>query len=96
MIFQIILVVGIIVFLVFFLRRQSTFTIVVSGGKARLKNGSIPGPFVQDVEDICRRAGIASGTVSGVGAQHQVTLRFSSEIPPQCHQQIRNAWATYS
>lgn len=68
------------------------FVIRIENGQARLVRGKVPPGLVQDVGEVCRDAGVYSGSVWGYrrGRGLGLRLNFSGDIPEPCRQRLRN------
>src|SRR4051794_24165884 len=78
------------------LKPRYQFVIRVARGEPRVTRGRVTASFVQDVAEVCREFGIASGWVGGVARGKRVSLVFSWGMPPACRQRLRNLWVTHA
>jgi hypothetical protein len=74
-------------------RPRCAFTLFIEGHKLDRVRGDAPRQFLMQVDDICRAASIPQGTVRALQIRHWIWLVFSSGIPPESRQRIRNVWA---
>lgn len=70
------------------------FLIRIAGGEGRLERGTSQASLLAEVNEVCRREGIESGTVRGLERSGQVSLAFSKDVPPPARQQLRNWWVS--
>jgi hypothetical protein len=82
--------VGIVVVAWMLLAPRRDFVIRIENGRARLVSGKAPPGLVQDVGEVCRDAGVNSGSVWGRRSGKRVGLGFSGDIPEGCRQRLRN------
>jgi Protein of unknown function (DUF3634) len=73
-------------------RPRPMFVIQIRDGKPRAVSGTVTRAFLRDVTDICDRAGVQRGTVSGALRGERVVLVFSRNVPDRCRQMFRNLW----
>lgn len=83
--------VAIVAILLFFVAKPSA-VIEMRGGKASARKGKVSPKFLQDCEEICARYQISEARISVYAAAGRQSLRFSSQIPSECHQKFRNLW----
>jgi hypothetical protein len=74
------------------LLKGRVFEIRLSDGRASVAKGKAPRGFVEDCEAVARDAGLEGGSVWGTGSAKNVSLMFSSGIPDDVRQRLRNAW----
>jgi hypothetical protein len=72
--------------------QRSTFVVRLVHGQPRILRGKVTAAFLAEIGDVCRRHGIASGTIRGVVRNDRIALSFSRGFPSTCQQQLRNAW----
>ena len=75
--------------------QRSTFVVRLSGGQPRILRGKVTSAFLAEIGDVCRRHGIASGTIRGVIRNGRIALSFSRGFPSTCQQQLRNVWTAH-
>jgi hypothetical protein len=78
-----------------FAHPRIAFTLFVEGNKLDRVRGDAPRQFLMDVDDICRQFNIRRGTVRALQIRNWNRLVFSSDIPPECRQRIRNTWTAH-
>jgi hypothetical protein len=71
------------------------FVIELEGGRARLTKGMATALWTSDCAEIAAEFGIAHGYVEGVRTPWGLGLRFSPDVPKECHQRFRNVFATH-
>ena len=74
------------------LRPRVTFLIRIVGGEGRLERGTAPRGLLDEVNDLCCREGLETGTIQGRVQAGRTGLAFSRNIPPGVRQQLRNWW----
>lgn len=75
-------------------RFSIVFLVVIQDGVAKVHTGKVAGPFLEQVGECCRDAGIAYAEVWGRGGAGFVRLGFSGSVPPNVQQRIRNIWVS--
>jgi hypothetical protein len=73
-------------------RPRALFVIRIRNGLAAATRGTVPHPFLAEVESICRRHGVRHGVLHGLPENREIRLRFSRSFSPSCQQQLRNLW----
>jgi len=73
-------------------RAKPVFRVTVCDGKAKKSGGRVSGEFLQDVEDVCREAGITSMRIRGMAEHGRIRLVFEKKLSSLVRQRIRNAW----
>lgn len=68
------------------------FEIRLSGGRASVAKGKAPRGFVEDCEAVAQDTGLDRVSVWGVGSPRNASLMFSSGMPDNVRQRLRNAW----
>jgi hypothetical protein len=81
---------GVLVWLAF--RGRYVFVVTIDRGAARLRRGKLAPSILAEMTDICSRCRVTRGVIRGFRAQNLIRLMFSSDIPADCCQQIRNMW----
>lgn len=74
-------------------RPRFAFTLFLEANKLDRVRGDAPRQFLMQVDDICREFSIPQGTVRALQVRNWIRLIFSSGIPHECRQRIRNVWA---
>jgi hypothetical protein len=74
-------------------KHRSVFVVRLTEGRPRAAQGRVTSNFLAEVADVCRRHGIASGTIRGLVRNGRIALSFSGNFPAECQQQLRNIWA---
>jgi hypothetical protein len=72
------------------------FVLRVKRGYPRVVKGKVAGPFLEEVADICRAAGLQRGWVGGVRRGKRIVLVFSWHIPAPVQQRLRNLWVFHA
>jgi len=70
------------------------FVIRIVNGEGHLERGIAPPGLLNEINDVCQREGVASGTVRGHIGAGGIALVFSSKVPPGVQQQLRNWWVS--
>lgn len=80
---------------IFFLRISSNplFILEIKKGRVRKNHGNVKRQFLQDCNDIVRKAKISSGYIYGEkGKFETTTIKGSNNIPPNILQRFRNVY----
>jgi hypothetical protein len=77
----------------FALQPRPAFIVRISNGAAIAAKGMVTPRFLDEVHEVCVRHGVESGWVHGLQRGKRISLAFSSSIPPEGRQQLRNLWA---
>ncbi|HMC64195.1 MAG TPA: DUF3634 family protein [Gemmataceae bacterium] len=93
---QLVIVAVLIAALILLLQPRYAFVIRIAKDGLRTTKGKVPAALAQQIQESCERCGVTSGSVFGIRRGRRVILSFSRQIPADCQQQIRNAWALYS
>ena len=72
------------------------FVMRVKRGRPRVIKGKVAGPFLEEVADVCREAGLERGWVGGVRHGKRIVLVFSWHIPASIRQRLRNLWVIHA
>ena len=72
------------------------FVMRVKRGYPRVIKGKVAGPFLEEVADVCREAGLERGWVGGVRNGKRIVLVFSWHIPASIRQRLRNLWVIHA
>lgn len=88
--------VGVTLLVLLFRPKRPRFRIRFEAGGARMALGDAPVGFLQDVQEVCSRAGVGACVIKGEAEEGRIRLRFSSGVPEPCRQRLRNAWSAYS
>src|SRR5260370_8371702 len=72
--------------------RRYAFVMRVKRGYPRVIKGKVAGPFLEEVADVCRQAGLERGWVGGVRHGKRIVLVFSWPIPLPAPHPLRNLW----
>src|SRR5438445_10311731 len=75
---------------------RHAFIVRIKRGYPRVFKGKVAGPFLEEVADVCREAGIERGWVAGVRRGKRIMLVFSWHIPTDVQQRLRNLWAIHA
>jgi hypothetical protein len=91
--------VGIIIAVVAFILQAAVlpryqFIVQVHGEKLVVTRGKVRGEFLDEARLVCQECGVTSGWIGGVRRGKSIALKFSSNIPPNCQQRLRNLWYT--
>ena len=76
-------------------RPRYAFVVSIRRGVPRVTRGAVAAPLLGEIADLCAHNRIDRGTIYGVRVQHGFRLLFSSEIPPECCQRLRNLWTLH-
>ena len=76
------------------LRPRVTFLIRIKGGEGSLERGTAPRGLLAEVNELCRREALQTGSIRGRTQAGRTGLDFSREIPPGARQQLRNWWVS--
>ena len=68
----------------------------IKRGRPRVLKGKVAGPFLEEVADVCREAGLERGWVGGVRHGKRIVLVFSWHIPASIRQRLRNLWVIHA
>jgi hypothetical protein len=77
----------------FALQPRPAFVVRISDGVASTAKGMVTPRFLDEVHEVCVRHGVSVGWVHGFQRGKRISLTFSSSIPPEGRQQLRNLWA---
>ena len=92
---EILLVVGAVWIIIHFVRSKPLFIIAFRDGVPTAIRGKVPHRFLQECKEIAESNEIVAGRIDGIEKDQQVSLKFSSEIPEDTHQQFRNVWVLH-
>lgn len=70
------------------------FVIRILKGEGHLDRGIAPPGLLNEINEVCQREGIDSGTVRGHIGSGGIALVFSSGFPDGAKQQLRNWWVS--
>ncbi|MHA2938319.1 DUF3634 family protein [Vibrio sp. RC27] len=87
----IIIVIGILLVVAFFMFNRSLFKLDFKQGKLEKQSGNIPAGFLNDVKDISARSNV-TGSIKVVKHKGSHRLIFSNQIPDNIQQRIRNIY----
>jgi hypothetical protein len=75
-----------------YLRRGTAkFVIRLRRGIPTVTRGEVAPHVLASIVDVCTQCGVTSGTITAIPTgKKQVRMKFSSDIPQGCQQQIRN------
>jgi hypothetical protein len=76
--------------------RQHVFVLRIKRGTPRVVKGKVAGPFLEDVTDVCREAGVQRGWVGGIRQDKRIVLAFSWHFPVPVKQRLRNLWVIHA
>jgi uncharacterized membrane protein YqiK len=88
-------IVVVIVVLVALWHRHA-FILRIKRGTPRVVKGKVAGPFLEEVTDVCRAAGIQRGWVGGMRRGKCIVLAFSWHFPMPVKQRLRNLWVIHA
>lgn len=71
-------------------------TLEFTAAGVRTVRGTPPPGFVADCADVGRELGLGEGQVDVVVALGRRQLRFSPDLPPACHQRLRNVFGVHN
>jgi hypothetical protein len=71
---------------------QAVFVVRIQGGRPAATQGKVTRAFLDAVADVFQEFGLEAGEIRGVPRERAVALWFSSGIPPDAQQRIRNWW----
>ena len=74
------------------LQRRYLFVVRVKDGRARIASGKLTSAFLEEIDQVCRDAGVTRGWIGGIRRGRRVVLAFSYNIPSPCQQRLRNLW----
>ncbi len=75
---------------------RHTFIVRIKRGTPRVVKGKVAGPFLEEVADVCRAAGMQRGWVGGIRRGKRVVLAFSWHFPVAVKQRLRNLWVVHA
>ncbi len=61
-------------------------------GRLRVVRGKSTTAFLEAAQAICAEFGLVRGEIRGFRRSRHVILAFSSSIPPEAQQRLRNVW----
>jgi hypothetical protein len=70
------------------------FVIRVLKGESHLDRGIAPPGLLNEINEVCQRERIDSGTIRGHIGSGGISLVFSSKFPEGARQQLRNWWVS--
>jgi len=70
----------------------SRFILRIDGGRLLVSKGRLPSAFLSDLSEYIASSGLVSGVIRGHGDGTRTRLVFSSDIPAEAHQRVRNIW----
>ena len=70
------------------------FIVQVHGAQLVVTKGKVRAEFVDEARLVCQEFGVTSGWIGGVRRGKSIALKFSSNIPRNCQQRLRNIWFT--
>ena len=89
------LAVGVVAFIVHHaLAPRYQFMVHIHGDAVTLVKGKVAADYLAQVREVCREQAVTTGWIGGVKRGKSIALRFSSNIPPNCQQRLRNIWFT--
>lgn len=74
------------------IRPKYAFLVRIRDGVPHVVKGRLTATHVKDIADVLQSAEITRGWVAGTRRSLRTVLVFSSNIPKQCRQQLRNLW----
>jgi hypothetical protein len=75
---------------------RHAFIVGIKRGCPRVVKGKVAGPFLEEVTDVCREAGIQRGWVGGIRQGKRIVLAFSWHFPTPVKQRLRNLWVIHA
>jgi uncharacterized protein DUF3634 len=73
-------------------RPRCVLHLAIQEGRLRVVRGKSTSAFLEAAQSICAESGLVSGDIRGYWRGRQVTLAFSTSIPPDIQQRLRNVW----
>jgi hypothetical protein len=64
----------------------------LDGGRLRVVRGKSTTAFLEAAQAICAEFGLTRGEIRGIRRSRHLMLAFSSSIPPEAQQRLRNVW----
>jgi len=74
------------------LRPRYDFVVRIVDGVAKTTRGRVLSVQLDEINSLCRGFGLKRGWVGGVRTRKHVRLYFSSNLPPEFRQRMRNMW----
>jgi hypothetical protein len=71
----------------------TVFVVRVRGGQPEATRGKVTDALRLAVADVFREFGLQKGEIRGVARGRRIALWFSSGLPPEAGQRLRNWWA---
>jgi hypothetical protein len=76
-------------------RPRPLFEIELLDGTLQVKVGKVTPAFLQTIEEITEKNQLSEATIGGYASGTRIRLKFSSNVPDECRQQLRNWWAEH-
>jgi hypothetical protein len=72
---------------------SAVFVVRIRDGEPQIARGKTTGAFLAAVADVCRDLDLGAGEIRGVSRGRRIALWFSSDVPHEARQRLRNWWA---
>ena len=86
-------IVGLAVWALWYVSRpRCELLLSLDDGRLRVVRGKSTTAFLEAAQDICAEFGLTRGEIRGIRRSRHLTLAFSTSIPPEAQQRLRNVW----
>jgi expansin (peptidoglycan-binding protein) len=76
-------------------RPKPVFSVRVVDGKPQAVEGTVAPAFLARVRELAAKHDLSQGAIDGFVHGRFIRLRFSSQVPDEARQSLRNWWATF-
>ena len=87
-------IVGLAIWALWYVSRpRCELLLSLDGGRLRVVRGKSTSAFLEAAQAICAEFGLTRGEIRGIRSRaRHLSLAFSSSIPPEAQQRLRNVW----